>query len=625
MLHLQVNCNKVRRNPLMRDPNSPHAPKRLANGCWRVLGETLPSCSLITVLMWGFKNCKTPEEKEFFFWEIADHYWNQDPDDMKFAKHRWAKDLIYHCCRERYLAAGGAASSGKSYVLAGWAVINWLCAPDETMVLLTSTDLKGARNRIWGDVLNLIRAIPDAPCKIRDAVGQIVYADGITLNDKAGLKLIAADKAQSRDKVGKMIGIKSRRLILVADELSDISENVQTAYVGNLANTGEVHNQMIGLSNPSSKIDPFGVFCEPRNGWDTVNPEIDTTWRTKLNGLFIRLDAEDSPNFDEDPPADCDVGPFPYLPTREKIADYLDSMGIPEEEGRKTRSFMRFFKAVFFDSDSDDTYFTEADIVRAGATASASLKKPVRIAGIDLSAANGGDKTVFCYGEVGYDEYGQHSIQVLGLESVYADQTNKIDPPSLQIAEKIKNLIKKHKIDIENVALDASGLGNPICDVLQLQLNSNAFLRVQFGGKASDRRIKNDSRVLARDRYKNRASELFFIGKQYLLGRQIYGVPPVIIKQLTNRGYEMTKGLSGMMLSVEPKGKFRSRFGSSPDEQDAFLVLIEMARTRHGFTPSDPVPERKANTIARWLDPKVSIRRKFDPSALGHQAHLTGA
>lgn len=590
-----------------------------------MLGETLPSCSLITVLMWAFKNCQSPEEKEFFFWEIAEHYWNSDPEDKKFAKHRWAKEIIHHCCRERYFSIGGAASSGKSFVLAGWSVVNWLCAPDETMVLLTSTDLKGARNRIWGDVLNLLRAIPDAPCKIRDAVGQVVYSDGTMLNDKAGLKLIAADKAQSRDKVGKMIGIKSKRLILVADELSDISENVQTAYVGNLANTGEVHNQMIGLSNPSSKIDPFGVFSEPRGGWQSVNPEVDTSWRTKLNGLFIRLDAEDSPNFDEEPPEDCDAGPFPYLPTYDKIHDYLDSMGIPESEGRKTRSFMRFFKAIFFDSDGEDTYFTESDIMRAGATSSTTLKKPTRIAGVDLSAANGGDKTVFCYGEVGYDEYGQHSIQVLGIESLYADQTNKVDPPSLQIAEKIRGLLKKHKIEIENLALDASGLGNPICDVLQLQAGSNAFLRVQFGGAASDRRIKNDSKVTAKDRYKNRASELFFIGKQYLLGRQIYNVPPVVIKQLTNRGYEMSKGLKGMMLAVEPKGRFKARFGGSPDEQDAFLMLIEMARSRHGFIPSDPVPERRANTMATWQDPKLAIRRKFDPGALGHNPHLVGA
>ena len=595
-------------------------PVRLPVGGWDVKGMRLPPCNLTTILLFAFKHAESPEEKEFLFWEIADLLWNKDPDDRRYAKHKWSYTMIHHACREKYLAIGGAGSSGKSYTMAGWGVVNWLADPENTLVLFTSTDLKGAKARIWGAMTRLLRLVPDAPCVWRESTGVIAFANGDAVSDTAGIRLVTADKSSSKDKVGKLIGIKAKKVILIADELGEMGPNVQSAATGNLSKNP--HFQMIGLSNPASRFDPFGIFSEPQTGWDSVNNELDYQWRTKIKGLYIRLDSEQSPNIDDTESSEYEVGEFyPYLPTADTIETDLDTFGTTHEEARKSREFMRFNRAIFYDSDGEESVYSEAELLRAGATQDAVLSNPVLLAGFDPSFSSGGDKSVLTFIEEGMDQHGQHCIRLKETVYIYEDMTNKVDPRSLQIADKVKVECLRRGLKPEDLAVDASGAGGPWCDILQLQWSAG-FLRVQFGGAASDRRLKNDSRITCRDRYRNRATELFAIGKQYLLGRQIYGIPALVAKQMCQRLFlPPTKGVLGMVLQVEPKGVYKARVGSSPDELDSFLVAVELARARHMFIPADPVAVRENKTIAAWLRPKRTLR-DFAADRCGHVAHL---
>lgn len=602
-------------------------PKRLDTGCWQLpldLG-IIPGCNEITAVLKAARHIDDPEAIEYYYWWCADYWWNQDPEDKKMARHKWAHRMIHHAAREQYLAVGGSASSGKSHTYAGWAIFQFMRMPESTTVLVTSTDLRGARQRIWGSITDLIAYIDDAPWKVKDSIGVIAYDAGDGKPSRSGIRLATADKSQSKHKVGKLIGIKSKRVILIADELGDMGPNIQEAAFNLRKNPSF---QMIGMSNPGSRFDPFGVFSEPKDGWDSVNVEAETEWRTRLNGLFIRLDAEDSPNLDtKNSLVPYITGEFfPYLPSQKSIEDDLDATLAPtREEARKSRSYMRFNRAIFFDSDDDDTIYSEADIRKARADTKTELNKPILIAGVDPSFSNGGDKTVMAVCEVGWDSYAQFCVQLKELVYLHEDMTNKADPRTLQIAEAIRRECIKRKIKPENVGIDATGGGGSgLCDMLQLQWETSDFLRVQFGGRASDRRIKNDSKVTAAERYYNRASELFFVGKQFLLGRQIYGLPQAIVKQMCNRTFLTKKTSRGVVLQVEPKEKYKARTGSSPDETDAFLVAVETARVRHGFLAADPVAERKEpNALARWLKSKDFVRNRFDPSLLGHHANLS--
>ena len=575
-------------------------PKKIPTG-WQILGRKVGAVNVLSALLFGFKVSDTPEEKEFFFWEIANLLWNKDPDDRKFAKHKWSYHIIHNACREKYLAIGGAGNSGKSYTCAGWGVVSWLADPANTLVLFTSTDLKGAKARVWGAMSKLLSMVPNPPCKFNDSIGVIKYFDGTQAFDTGGLRLVTADKSTSKDKVGKMIGIKAKKLILIADELGEMGPNVQSAATGNLS--GNESFQMIGLSNPASRFDPFGLFATPKAGWESLS-ENDLEWRTKVGGLYIRFDSGSSPNIDTDTNPEYESGEFyPYLPTTEKINEKLESLGSTPEEARKSREFMRFDMALFHDSDEEESVYSEAEFLRAGALDKTKLHEPTKMAGCDPSYSSGGDSTVIAFIEEGFDLRGQHSIQLTELVYLYEDMTDSENPRTLQIADKIIRECKKRGVTPENFAIDStSGAGKGLCDVLQLQWGTNVFMRVEFGGAASNRRIKNTSKLTGKDRYKNKASEIFFVGKQYLLGRQIYGIPPIIAKQMCQRlCLEPVKGPLGMILGVEPKKFFRARCGKSPDEADAFLVAVDGARTRRNFMPADPKPKGDQPNIPKWL------------------------
>lgn len=599
--------------------NKKYEPLSIAGGGWQFpsLGTDIPAASQDTALLYGFRWSESVKEKEYFFWRIADKWWNNDPEHHRFARHKWSERMIRAFCTHKYPAIGGAASSGKSYVAAGYAVVEWMAAPDSTMVLITSTSLTGARGRAWGALLLLLDGVPDPPCKIRDAIGSVAF-----INDKGkmfadrGIRIIAADKSKSKHQIGKMIGLKAPNLILIADEHSDISEAVQTVAVANYNKNPNF--KMISMSNPSSRFDPFGIFCTPKRGWDSVNVENDMTWETKVGGVFFRFDAMDSPNFELEQGEDL----FEYLPSKRTIEETLSSISDKREEALKSREFLRMDRAIFFDAEDDETVYTLAELARAGAMQEDQVKEGTLVAGLDPSFSSGGDGTILSIGRIGYDRHGQHALELVEQIKIVVDMTDKTTPITIKIADKVKAECQRRKIPASNLAVDATGAGAAFCDMFQLQWEAG-FMRVQFGGSASLKKVKGFPGVTAKDRYHNRATELFFLGKQYLLGRQLYGLKQDLVKQLAARAFRSRRGSKGVVMQVEPKPEYRARIGSSPDEADSFFVMLECARSRMGFVPEDPVEQLKeGDDISFTKRRRQRTLMDFDAYQLGHDGHL---
>jgi hypothetical protein len=539
-------------------------------------GLMIQPTSLLTALLYGFAQHPNDKAKEFYFWRICDELWNRDelPEPM-MVRHPWAEKMIRAAIKHKYLAVGGSASSGKSHTMAAWGIVQWLSQPRDTLVLMTSTTLREARKRIWGSVMSLLSVIDGAPIKIRDSIGNAAYIDeNGTLIERAGLSLIAAEKSKTREAIGKFIGIKQKRVIMIGDELSELSESILQAGLTNLSKNPFF--QMIGMSNPNSRFDAFGVWSEPKKGWESVDTQTADRWTTKWNGHYLRLDGERSPNIT------LGEVKYPWLPTAEKLAEDRALLG-PESRG-----YMRMVRAVFFDSDETTGIYSEAELTKGGAMGEVDwAEKPTVVAGIDPAFTNGGDRTIMYTAEVGYARNGQYVCKLGEALHINDDATNKAVPRTYQIVHQIIDHCKRRNISANNVALDSTGAGAPFCDVLAGEWSSD-FMRVTFGGKGSDKRVSQNSQLTGAELYTNRVSELWFVGKELLRTKQIYGVSSDLAQEMCARNYDMTKGTGTLRVKIESKPEFKARFGRSPDLADAAFLALDCARQRLGLVAVDP-------------------------------------
>jgi len=545
-------------------------------------GLLIPPTSLLTGLLYGFANHDAPRAKEFYFWRVCDELWNNaDLPEKLMVKHPWAEKMIRAAIKNKYLSIGGSASSGKSHTMAAWGIINWLSQPQDTLVLMTSTTLREARKRIWGSVMTLLTVIEGAPIKIRDSIGNASYVnESGTLIERAGLSLVAAEKARTREATNKLIGIKQKRVILIGDELSEISESIVNAGLTNLSKNP--HFQMIGMSNPNSRFDAFGVWSEPKNGWDSVDTNVDDKWKTKWDGQYLRLDGERSPN------VLAGEVVYPWLPTQQKLDEDRALLG------EESRGYMRMVRAVFFDSDETTGIYTENELTMSGAMNRVEWEgATTKVAGLDPAFTNGGDRTILYTATVGYNKNGHYVIEFDKAIHLNDDATNKAVPRTYQIVRQIKDHCEKNKILAENVAVDATGAGAPFCDVLAGEW-SNKFMRVGFGGKASDKRVSASSQLVGEELYMNRVSELWFVGKELMRTQQVFGITANLASEMTSRNYDMVKS-GTLRVKIESKPEFKARFGSSPDLADAAFLALDCARQRLGLVAVDPPKQGAKN------------------------------
>ena len=540
-------------------------------------GLHIPPTSTLTALLYGFRHHEKSKAKEYYFWRLCDELWNNPelPEPL-MVKHPWAEEMIRSVINNKYVAIGGAANSGKSHTMAAWGILNWLSAPRDTLVLMTSTTLREARKRIWGSVISLLTVIDGAPLKIRDSIGGASYINekGILI-ERAGLSLIAAERSRTREAVGKFIGIKQKRVFVIADELSEISESILQAGLSNLSKNPEF--QMIGMSNPNSRFDAFGVWSEPKDGWDSVDTYISDEWITKWNGRYIRFDGERSPNITAGEVI------YPWLPTEDKINEDKALLGT------KSRGYMRMVRAVFFDSDEDEGIYSEAELAQSGAMGEVDWQEtPTDCGGLDPAFTNGGDRTVLYHGKIGYDTKGHFVFQFVEPVLITDDATNKAVPRTYQICKQVVTECKKRGILGVNLAVDSTGAGAPLCDVLSNEGDGfDQLLRVSFGGRASDKRVSENSKLIGTELYMNRVSELWWVGKELLRTKQLFGINSDLAQEVTGRNYEMIKG-GTLRIRIESKPSFKARYGKSPDLADAAFLCLDLARQRHGLTAVSP-------------------------------------
>jgi hypothetical protein len=431
--------------------------------------------------------------------------------------------------------------------------VNFIVAPYDTMVLVTSTTLKDSRKRIWGSIRDYWQAAPALPGKLVDSMGLIRFEDGTGgTSDKSGITLIAAEKKKEKEAVGKLIGFKNKRVIVIADEMPELSESILEASASNLSLNPEF--QFIGIGNPASRFDAFGILAKPMNGWQSISP-LEDEWQTE-RGLCIRFDGERSPN--------VLTGKliYPWIVTQAKLDEAKARFG------ENSLAYYRMFRGYWAPTGDEDNIYSEAEIVSAQADQPAIwLEEPTRVAALDPAFTNGGDRSVLFFGNYGISREGIPTLAFTHYELLQDDVTNKKQTRSEQIVRQFWDKCEQNGVLPEHAAFDASGAGGPFGDIVDM-VWSRDVLRVQFGGKASDLPVSATDNTPSCDRYVNRVSELWFGAKELIRNGQLKGIDKELAKEMCARKYSTDKG-TALRMRVESKIDMKGRTGQSPDIADS--------------------------------------------------------
>jgi hypothetical protein len=505
----------------------------------------------------------------------------------------------------------GAGSTGKTNV-SGWEyLLEYYTNPHETLVLITSTDMRGLELRVWGEIKMLheraLERFPFLPgylidskhCITTDHLDDEALDDTIRTRDlRKGVIGIPTVQGSKNVGLGKWQGIKQKHLRLIADDVTAMSQTFLSAFA-NLNNN--VDFQAVVLGNPDDTLDPLGIAAEPKDGWTNhLEPEKTAVWDTKFyGGRCINLVGTDSPNFDFPP----DLPPrYPYLVSHRKVAQtktafaedslefYSQCKGVMKVSGLAKRVITRDLCREFFAQD---------DCIWDGDT------PLIKIAALD--ASYGGDRMPLGYIEFGKCVDGKTRIKIHApkLVSLRVKTSVPMDAET-QIAYQVKEFCEANSIPPENFFHDSTGRGS--LGTALARVWSAACNPVEFGGVPTSRPVSNDIFIYDKENvnvkrlqrcdefYANFVTELWYSIRFAIEADQMRRLPEDVMNELCMRQFEITKNDKK---KVEPKDKFKERYGFSPDLADWLAIGVEGAR-RKGFIISKlSAPEPKKDY--KWL------------------------
>lgn len=464
-------------------------------------------------------------------------------------------------------------NSGKSDSAAVFAIVEYLAYPIGTLVLITSTTIKDAQKRVWKSVAELWNSLDDPPGFMIQSKAMIA---GIGKNGEktvaTGLQIVAAQKGTDENKM-EMAGQKAECLILIADELPELTHGVLRTAFANLSqgSTGivrpdgtnrETPFKMIAMGNPSTYTDPFGKFCEPQKGWKNIT-EQDWEWETS-RGICMRFDASESPNIK------AGKRIYPWMPT-------LDIINKARQDfGEKSRIFFRMYKGFWFPDGDTDTIYSESEIIKSDAHKDYEgddVVNEIAYAGADPAFSSGGDRFPIVYGRILERSGGKESIvQVDGVHFLKEDITDTTTPRSHDMARQMRDFCASKNIHPSNLGYDITGAGLPFRDVVVAEWSSLP-LGIKFGGSPSTLPVSMVDPRKSSEVYANRVSELWVRGAGLIREGLIHGLSNEMIEEMIQRRWD--KNNHGRFLKVESKSDMKMRTGQSPDICDALFCMLE--------------------------------------------------
>lgn len=527
--------------------------------------------------------------------------------------HRWHTLTRDEVLKNKVTVLMGPKSSGKTHCPAWLYLCEYFCFPDETCVLVSSTDIRGLELRVWGEIKTLFSQAKD----------RYEHLPGYLIDSKHCITTDSVDEDSVRDLrkgiigipcvqngkfvgLGKYCGIKQKRMRLIADEAQYMGGSFLSAF-SNL--DGNEDFRAVVLGNPSDILDPLGKAAEPKEGWGShLEPTKTDVWDTRfMNGRCVNLVGTDSPNFDY---PETEPTRFKYLISREKIANTLSFF--PKDSVEYYSQCVGVMKIGMMEKrvitrDMCRKYQALEDVIWSG-------KPRTRIAALD--AAYGGDRCVLGWGEFGENNEG-HMILKLHPPVIVPILVNSDRLPEEQIAEYCKQYCEANHVPPENFYHDSTGkgtLGTSLARVWSNQANP-----VEFGGTPTDRPVSMDLFVtdaktgqrrlaLCSEYYVKFVTELWFSVRYLIEAGQLRGLQEDVMDEGCMREWDEFNGKK----RLETKSEMKERTSRSPDLFDQLAILVEGARRRGlQIRKLSNQSVKGANPIADYLDTKRKKQKEL--------------
>lgn len=495
---------------------------------------------------------------------------------------------------KNFVLCMGASSMGKTYTVGVNFFLEWLRDPYYTLVRCVGPSEDHLQANLFTHLVMLHESASlPLPGKVQDLFIGLnprnkkggILGTVIPIGKKSAGRLQGAKRAP-RPVPHKIFGGMSRMFVLV-DELEKVPQGLYADMqnlVSNLIDNNDRGFKFVGCFNPQdTTLPPYGL-AEPPQGWASFDVEKDEVWTSKAGYTVVRLDAEKSENVVENRVV------YPGLQTAAGLSELGKQSG-----GRESPGYRTFGRGAYPVQGNSYTLMTEMALDERVGTP-IFVDPPVVISGVDL-ALEGGDHIRHAHGYYGIAS-GVRKID--GSITQFVDVAGRATPrpviclrdiislpkgETVESARNVKESLLAVRADPAWSLLDRTGVGTGVHDILKT-LWSPVLPGLNYSESATQTKILVEDTQNCGDRFgTGRVVSELWIALRTLLDHgyvwfdpRFIGVPKVALwKQLTNRRYAPNKSDR-----VESKKEYKDRGHPSPDEADAFTLMVHQARMMAG-------------------------------------------
>lgn len=541
--------------------------------------------------------------------------------DSVFKFHRWVDDFGEMWCEHSGMAVWGAGGTTKSGIIGCFTWFDLLADPAHTLTVMITNPQEKHWDRCFSKMLMWRNAMPD-----NLKIGRLVKSPKPALatveadvGSRRGVLCVSIEPGETAAQVAKKVGAHAPRTRLILEEgqgLPDAAIDIGTnLFIGSVDKKGCV------IGNPTTwSGNALGTASMPMDGdTERIDREQPDWWFSQWTwderpGKTLVFDATRGPTFDS--PAEAKRLEGIMIQPR----DVENARSKPG--GEKSLMFWQQIRGRIAPQGEALTLFNAIDWEAHGVAVRHQWTGPVdEYVGADLSL--GGDNIPLY--RVGLGQAGPLGLIAQVMERSYIEIDITKPDRSGQIARKFADKVYgQWRIPVSHCALDCSGQQGAIADRIEYEMhklekhNFGRCYRIRTEEAVTERVLSNGrvkakeggtQRETAKDRYKDRATEVLFNVVEMLQGRVLYGLDVEVKHQLCTRGYD-EKSMEEGECKAEKKKPWRLRNGNrSPDELDSVACVATMLLEKKLVIigKDTTVKPEKVENIPQWMTQKRKV------------------